>query len=72
MVLHGGFNTATVHLIPFADEIVFGPTYTTLLTLQVVVLLISVLILVAATRGRLGYDATDTWQDRPDRQAPVA
>ena len=72
MVLHGGFNTATVHLVPFADEIVFGPTYVTLLTLQVGVLLVSVLGLLAVTRGRLGYDAADDWQDRPERRAPTA
>jgi membrane protease YdiL (CAAX protease family) len=55
MLLHGGFNAATVHLMPFSDEVVFGPTYTTLLTLQVGVLLVSALILTVVTRGRLGY-----------------
>ena len=57
MLLHGGFNTATVHLMPFADEIVFGPTYTVLLTLQVGILLVSVLALIVLTDGRLGYAA---------------
>ncbi|WP_254769130.1 CPBP family intramembrane glutamic endopeptidase [Salinilacihabitans rarus] len=56
MLLHGGFNAGTVHLIPFADEIVFGPTYATLLTVQVTVLLVGALALVALTGGRLGYD----------------
>lgn len=59
MVLHGGFNTGTVHLIPFADEIVFGPTYTTLLTLQVGVMLVAVVGLLVLTGGRLGYDAAN-------------
>jgi membrane protease YdiL (CAAX protease family) len=72
MLLHGGFNTATVHLMPFADEIVFGPTYTTLLSLQVSVLLVSVLVLVVVTGGKLGYDAADTWQNQPDGAAPTA
>ena len=62
MVLHGGFNTATTHLVPFADEIVFGPTYTTLLTLQVSVMLVAVIALVALTGGRLGYDAGRDWR----------
>ncbi|AGB17484.1 CAAX amino terminal protease family [Halovivax ruber XH-70] len=55
MVLHGGFNTATVHLVPFSDELVFGPTYTTLLSVQVGVLLAGVVAIVALTGGRLGY-----------------
>ncbi|WP_254524260.1 hypothetical protein [Natrinema caseinilyticum] len=59
MLLHGGFNTATVHLVPFADELVFGPTYATLLTVQIGVLLVAVLSIVALTGGRLGYDADD-------------
>ena len=61
MLLHGGFNTATVHLVPFADNIVFGPTYMALLTLQVGVLLVSVGILLAVTEGQLGYDAHSGW-----------
>ena len=56
MVLHGGFNTATVHLMPFADEIVFGPTYTTLLLLQVSVLVVAVLLLFVVTKGQFGYE----------------
>ncbi|SFC08797.1 CAAX protease self-immunity [Halobiforma haloterrestris] len=56
MVLHGGFNTSTVHLIPFADAVVFGPAYVTLLTVQVGVLFVTVLGLVALSGGRLGYD----------------
>ncbi|WP_425601068.1 CPBP family glutamic-type intramembrane protease [Halosolutus halophilus] len=59
MVLHGGFNTGTVHLMPFADEIVFGPTHTTLLAVQVGVLFVTVLVLVALTGGRLGYDSDE-------------
>lgn len=55
MVLHGGFNTATMHLIPFNDEIVFGPTYIILLALQVNILLIGVIIISILTKGRLGY-----------------
>jgi membrane protease YdiL (CAAX protease family) len=72
MILHGGFNTATVHLMPFADEIVFGPTYTTLLTLQVSVMLISVIGLVVVTGGRLGYDAEESRDLRSDTRTPVA
>ncbi|ADI74091.1 Abortive infection protein [Methanohalobium evestigatum Z-7303] len=59
MLLHGGFNTATIHLVPFADEIVFGPNYTNLLIIQVGVLLISVIILITMTRGFLGYGSKD-------------
>jgi membrane protease YdiL (CAAX protease family) len=72
MVLHGGFNTATVHLIPFADAIVFGPTYTTLLTLQVGVLLASVLVLLAVTGGRLGYGGDASTEGAPDAARQVA
>ncbi|WP_227134762.1 CPBP family intramembrane glutamic endopeptidase [Halorubellus salinus] len=72
MVLHGGFNTATVHLMPFADEVVFGPTYTTLLTLQVGILFVAVVALVALTRGRLGYDADRHRERRTESGAPVA
>lgn len=64
MLLHGGFNTATVHLIPFADEIGFGPTYATLLTLHVGVLLISFLMLVLFTGGQLGYDSEQKWSSQ--------
>jgi membrane protease YdiL (CAAX protease family) len=72
MLLHGGFNTATVHLIPFADELVFGPTYTTLLTVQVGVLLVSVIALVVATGGRLGYDADAKQHTATGSRAPTA
>jgi len=72
MLLHGGFNTATVHLMPFADEIVFGPTYTTLLTLQVSVLLVAVVVLVAVTRGRLGYDADRKWRRATEESVSTA
>ena len=71
MLLHGGFNTATVHLMPFADEIVFGPTYTTLLTLQVGVLLVSVVALLLLTGGELGYDTDKEWQVESDESIPA-
>jgi len=71
MLLHGGFNTATTHLMPFADELVFGPTYTTLLTLQVGVLLVSVLLLVLLTGGRLGYDGEAAWSVQREESAPA-
>lgn len=56
MLLHGGFTTATVHLIPFSDEVVFGPTYTSLIALQVGFLLVAVLALVVRPDGQFGYD----------------
>ncbi|SER86879.1 CPBP family intramembrane glutamic endopeptidase [Natrinema salaciae] len=72
MVLHGGFNTGTVHLVPFADELVFGPTYTTLLTVQVAALFVGVLALVALTRGRLGDDVEDERRRRGQEPSPTA
>jgi membrane protease YdiL (CAAX protease family) len=71
MVLHGGFNTGTVHLMPFADEIVFGPTYTTLLTLQVGVLFVGVVLLLVATGGRLGYDSAPDRRVATDERTPA-
>ncbi|RKD88999.1 CPBP family intramembrane glutamic endopeptidase [Halopiger aswanensis] len=72
MFLHGGFNTGTVHLVPFADELVFGPTYTTLLTVQIGVLLVAVLALVVLTHGRLGYDVEGDRERRGETAPPVA
>jgi len=72
MILHGGFNTATVHLIPFADDIVFGPTYTTLLSLQVGVMLVSVIGLVLLTGGRLGYDPDTSREAKQNTRTSIS
>ncbi|MBD3198200.1 MAG: CPBP family intramembrane metalloprotease [Candidatus Lokiarchaeota archaeon] len=66
MILHGGFNAATVHLIPFADVIVFGPTYIILLSIQVTILFVFVIILLLLTNAKLGYDHKKTSDSEQD------
>ena len=55
-ILHGSFNTAT-GLVPATLEMLQREVYVTLLVVQDVTLLVAVLIVLAVTGGRLGYEA---------------
>ncbi|TXT64134.1 MAG: CAAX amino terminal protease family [Promethearchaeota archaeon] len=55
MILHGGFNTSTTYLVPFDNEIVFGPSYITLLTVQITIIFLGTIIILFITGGKLGY-----------------
>lgn len=54
ILLHAGYNTANGLLLLVSDEALTGPSYQTLLTLMTLTLLGSVVVLLIATRGRLG------------------
>jgi uncharacterized protein len=54
MILHGSFNTATM-AFPASFEVLQRSTYVGLLLIQNVTLLLVVVVLIFATRGRLGY-----------------
>jgi len=56
MLLHGSFNTAT-GAFPAPFEVLQREVYVTLLIVQDITLLVALVILIGATRGRLGYDA---------------
>ena len=56
MLLHGSFNTAT-GAFPAPFEVLQREVYATLLIVQDVTLLVALVILIGATRGRLGYEA---------------
>lgn len=56
MLLHGSFNAA-IGLLPASLEVLQRGTYVALLVVQVATLLLAVIVLVAATGGRLGYAA---------------
>jgi membrane protease YdiL (CAAX protease family) len=71
MLLHGSFNTATGALFPAPVEALQGEVYVTLLVVQDVILLVALLILVALTRGRLGYEAAPA-RDPAAAMAPEA
>ncbi len=55
MLLHAGFNTANALLVPLPAEAVAGSAYQTLSVTMTLTLGVAVLLLVAATGGRLGY-----------------
>ncbi|MEX2400199.1 MAG: type II CAAX endopeptidase family protein [Rhodothermales bacterium] len=55
MLLHAGFNTAYELFVPLPPEAVAGTAYTTLSVTMTLTLAAVVLVLIAATRGRLGY-----------------
>lgn len=54
ILLHASYNTANGVLVLVGSDLRSGPAYQTLLTLMTSVLIGSVVILVIATRGRLG------------------
>jgi membrane protease YdiL (CAAX protease family) len=56
MLLHGSFNAA-IGLLPASLEVLQRGTYVALLIVQGVSLLLAVVVLIVATRGRLGYAA---------------
>ena len=55
-LLRGSFNAA-IELLPAPLEVLQRGTYVALLVVQGVSLLVAVVVLAAATGGRLGYDA---------------
>jgi membrane protease YdiL (CAAX protease family) len=54
MILHGAFNAA-IGLFPVSLDVLQRWTYVSLLCVQVATLLVCVLVVVAATHGRLGH-----------------
>ncbi len=54
ILLHASYNTANGLLVLVSADLGSGPAYQTLLTLMTAVLIGSVVVLVIATRGRLG------------------
>lgn len=56
ILLHASFNTANDVFIPLPREAVEGAAYQTLSVVMTLALAATVLVLIAATRGRLGYE----------------
>jgi membrane protease YdiL (CAAX protease family) len=54
-LLHAGFNVASVIFVPLSEEAAKGDAYPALLATSAGTLFVAVAILVALTRGRLGY-----------------
>ncbi len=81
MLLHAGFNTANELLVPLSTSAVAGSTYTVLSVTMTLTLVVAAGLLVAATRGRLGFaaapgivpdDPQDTGADVPRASLELA
>jgi membrane protease YdiL (CAAX protease family) len=59
ILLHASGNTANALLIPLPDAALQGDVYQTFILVTMIVNLLVAVILVAATRGRLGYGAAE-------------
>jgi membrane protease YdiL (CAAX protease family) len=66
MILHAGFNLATVIFVPLTEEAAKGDAYPALLATSAGTLFVAVALLVALTRGRLGPT------DKVDAAVPTA
>lgn len=67
MLLHGGFNTANGVLVPLPRDAVAGDAYAVLSVLVFFSLAVAVGVLLAATRGGLGYQGRPLPTGRPTR-----
>jgi membrane protease YdiL (CAAX protease family) len=67
VLMHAGFNTANSTLVPLPIAVVSGGGSSTILVAVTVAVWAVALLLVAVTRGRLGYD--DRSPDRTPRRA---
>ncbi|WP_254761487.1 CPBP family intramembrane glutamic endopeptidase [Natrinema marinum] len=56
LLLHAGINTANSTLVPLPIEAITGESFTTVLIAVDVAVWIVAVLLIAATRGQLGYD----------------
>jgi membrane protease YdiL (CAAX protease family) len=64
LLLHAGINTANSVLVPLPIEAITGESFMTVLITVDVAVWVVALLLIATTRGTLGYDTDDpsSWQ----------
>ncbi|MFC7095891.1 CPBP family intramembrane glutamic endopeptidase [Halobaculum marinum] len=67
LLLHAGINTANSTLVPLPVESITGENFMTVLIAVDIAVWVVAIVLIIATRGRLGYD---THRSSASRQAP--
>jgi membrane protease YdiL (CAAX protease family) len=65
VLLHAGINTANSTLVPIPFEAITGESFTTVLVTVDVAVWVVALLLIVATRGRLGYPESTDSAGRP-------